>query len=596
MKARRCRADAAPGQRHHGLRPQLGAALLGLGLLVQAAGAATAGAASLATLAADAASTAGSTLPDSAAVQRQLASSAALRGAQHGVAAEQAGRRQLQAGAQEWTAGLSTAQRQLGNGAVPARGNEWELSAQRPWRLPGKAGLADALGAARVDAAQADVARRWREQARALLDQQLAWLQARETATVWQAQLQLLSRQAQAVARRTQLGDAARIDQLQADAALALARAQAEQALSRTQAERQAMADRFGGLQPVDVPLAAPPAAPLPAARLAAALPAASLPDPDALLQASPEWRLAQLEARSAAALARADEAERRPDPSVGWRIGTGPNPGERVVGLSISLPLGGDHRAAGAQASEARRAAAEAAAGALRVRLLADATQLRLTQQRQLAHWQRQAEAADALGRAAQASARAYALGEGTLAEVLQAQRQANEQQLAAALAAVDAWAAVWRVALESGLLWAAPAGGFLAWLGLAWLGLAWLGLAWLGLAWGFAGSLQRAGYPPRRAGNFLLWPKKKVTKEEGLGLSGVGLGVERHRGGRLAHPVGSNSGGRKRPGQSATVAPRSPTSATTTVARQRRRRAGRTCCGRHAAILARPGCTRES
>jgi outer membrane protein TolC len=251
------------------------------------------------------------------------------------------------------------------------------------------------------------------------------------------------------VARRQQLGDAARIDGLQADAALAQARAQADQAQARAMGEQRSMADRFGGLQPVDRPLPPP---------TDAGAPAAATVD-DAALAAHPELQLAAQELQAAAAQAGVDAADRRGDPRIGWRIGTGPTPGERLVGVTLSLPLGSAQRDAGADASAARLRAAQAASDGVRLRLAADAVQRRLAAQRLHALWQQQRAAADALGQVADGLARGYALGEGTLADVLQAQRLANEQRLAATLAAVDAWGAAWSQALEAGALWAPPA-----------------------------------------------------------------------------------------------------------------------------------------
>jgi len=78
-----------------------------------------------------------------------------------------------------------------------------------------------------------------------------------------------------------------------------------------------------------------------------------------------------------------------------------------------------------------------------------------------------------------------------------------------------------------------------------------------------GFAGLLQRAGKSPRRASPFMVAPRNALELNR---LTRAVLLVPR-TGRRLAHPVGSNSGGRKRYGRSATEAPRSPTSGKTTV-----------------------------
>ncbi|MDE2148004.1 MAG: TolC family protein, partial [Burkholderiales bacterium] len=181
-------------------------------------------------------------------------------------------------------------------------------------------------------------------------------------------------------------------------------------------------------------------------------------PTPAELVQASVELRAAERELQAAAAQARVDEAERTPGPTLGVRVGGGPAPGERVVGLTFSLPLGGTYRQATAQAGAARQAAAAALRDEVLRRVTAESAMRLRERALSQASWQREAEAAAQLMRSADAVARGYALGEGSLGDVLQARRVANEQRLAAGLAAVSAWAARWRVELEAGRLWPVP------------------------------------------------------------------------------------------------------------------------------------------
>jgi outer membrane protein TolC len=377
-------------------------------------------------------------LPDPARVLRVLAEAPALAAAVQGVEAERAGRRQLLVGPNEWVLETSATRHRYG-AETPQR--EWDVGLQRGWRSPAKAQAAGRLGEARVDAAHGGWRLAWRELGRALLDRHVAWLQARESAAVWQAQVALLQRQADVVRRRHRLGDAAALEQLQADAALAQAQAQWQAAQGRGEALREALLRQFPGLEMPELPLP-PPEAPVPAQ-------AASL------LLASPELESARQEALVAQAQAGLDAAERRADPVLGARVGAGPAPGERIVGVSLSLPLGGGWRDAAAQSAAARALAAQARQQDVSRRLEAEAG-LRL-RERELAYagWQRQDEAARRLELSAQGLARGYELGEGSLADVLSARRLANEQRLAAALAAVDAWATAWRVELEAGRLW---------------------------------------------------------------------------------------------------------------------------------------------
>ncbi|MDE2080108.1 MAG: TolC family protein [Burkholderiales bacterium] len=381
-------------------------------------------------------------LPDARQVQQVLAASPAVAAAAYALQAEQAGGRALRAGPGEWTVSGSGGRRRY----VPTQpgGREWDLALERPWRSAGKAQAATALGDARVAQAALARDRAWREQARLLLEGELRWLQAREQARVWRDQVELLGRQAQAVTRRRQLGDAAEVERLQAQAALAQAEAQWQLAQGRAQAERALLLATFAGLQPGDEALP-PPAEP---AALAVAV----------LVQASVELRAAEREVQVAAAQARVDDAERTPAPTLGMRVGGGPSPGERVVALTFSVPLGGTYRQATAQASAARLAAAGALRDEVARRTAAEAGMRLRERALALANWQREADAAAQLARSADAVARGYALGEGSLTDVLVARRAANDQGLAASLAAVAAWAAVWRAELEAGRLWPAP------------------------------------------------------------------------------------------------------------------------------------------
>ncbi|OYU82367.1 MAG: hypothetical protein CFE45_27640, partial [Burkholderiales bacterium PBB5] len=101
---------------------------------------------------------------------------------------------------------------------------------------------------------------------------------------------------------------------------------------------------------------------------------------------------------------------------------------------------------AAQAQAEQARRQAQ------------ADAVQRWREAQTQWTLWQGQQQAAGQVQAVAERLARGYALGEGSLSELLAARRLAVEQQLAAAQAATDAHAALWRLHWEADSAAAVP------------------------------------------------------------------------------------------------------------------------------------------
>jgi cobalt-zinc-cadmium efflux system outer membrane protein len=385
--------------------------------------------------------------PSQTSVQQVLAQSPAYLAALRRVEAEQSVQQQYQMGSQEWTASFSAAHREQ-KSPTSERTNEWELGLERGVRLPGKARAYEQAGQARVALAQAQLQQVWREQARTLLGRYGAWLREQETVQVWTQQVNVLAQQLKAVSRRHGLGDAARIEQQQAQAALAQAQAQAQASSGRALAAKQALQWQFPGL---------------------ALLPLEHSPDlfnfgytVDACVQAqldrSPELAVAQLEARTAQTQMHIETVESRPDPTVGVRLGRARSGAETVVGMVFSVPIGGGYRAAGALAAASRAAASVHAQADTARRIEAEAAlRLQEAQSTQAVLATQQAAAHD-LTQVAEALARGYQLGEGNLSDVLNARRQAHEQQLAASSAQVDAQISRYRLALEAGRVWAAP------------------------------------------------------------------------------------------------------------------------------------------
>lgn len=381
-------------------------------------------------------------LPEPAAVEAALLASPLLAAAREELKAEAAGARQLQLGPHEWTLGVSAARRRL-DPAAGARSSDLELSLERSLRLPGKQAAAERLGQARIEAARAAWARDWHAQAGSLLDALARWhregLQARRLAR----QTALAAEEARAVTRRQQLGDASALEALQAEAALAQWQAQHRAAEGRAAAAELLLQQHFPGL-------------PLPAPELPA--------PPAAATERAGEARHAGLEAlareREAASAALAAETlERRPDPTLGVQLGRASLDGERRIGLSLSLPFGGAARDAGLQAGQARLAAQDARLAQARRELAAQQAARLREAQAQHAAWQAAQAAAQRLEQLGRSLERSHALGEASLAELLQARRLAHEQGLAAELAALDAWLLHWQIALDSGRLWPAPA-----------------------------------------------------------------------------------------------------------------------------------------
>lgn len=386
-------------------------------------------------------------LPPRANVVDMLVRSPAYQASLRSIEAEQSVHRQLQVGPQEWRGTVSAARRTL-SGPIGDRTNEWELGLERTLRLPGKGAIYDRAGQAKVDQAEAVRQKVWRDQGRLLLDRFGAWLREREAARVWLIQAELLRQQVETVAKRQRIGDAARIEQQQAEAAFAQTRALAQAASGRTLAARDALDRQFPGLD-----LTQELAMPTPKA-----VPAGDAGFIDAQVTRSPELELARREADVAAAQMRLDAAEVRPDPTLGLRLGRARSGSEQYAGVVLSVPFGGEYRAAGATAAASRAAAALQQQLDAQRRVEADAV-LHLRQaQTAYSSWLGNADAAQRLSEAADSLAKGYRLGEGSLGDVLTARRLANEQQLAASVGAIDAWMTRFRLELETGRLWAQP------------------------------------------------------------------------------------------------------------------------------------------
>lgn len=348
-------------------------------------------------------------------------------------------------GANEWTVSASAGTRRQRDLPAAASG-EWEVGLDRPLRWPGKGSRHERLGQAQLQRAQAARDLVWREQTRALLDAWSAWWREQEAVGVLQQQEALQREQLAATARRRALGAAAALEQQQAEAAAVQLRAQLDAALARRALAAAHVERRYGG---ITLPAEARLPDPEPPSDVAVAR-------PDQLRAASVERALATAEAELSLAQAATEAAERRPDPTVGLRYGRAGGGAERSVGIVLSMPIGGAYRAAAATAADHRAQAA--AQRLLDAEWAAERAAEVATSQAASAHtqWRLQARAADQLGGAAQAVARAYALGEGQMSEVLAARRLAAEQLLAARQSAVEAWTARLRLLLEAGQLWA--------------------------------------------------------------------------------------------------------------------------------------------
>jgi cobalt-zinc-cadmium resistance protein CzcA len=381
-------------------------------------------------------------LPDAALVARVLASQPAVEAAMLDVDAERAQRARLVAGPYEPAVRAGGQARRVDDPA--ARYGEWTVALERTLRSPFKADLDRSIGEAGVRQAGAAVGEAKHEAARTLLQDWFAWLRETALAREWAAQAALADAQRDVVARRVRAGDASRLELGQAEAALAQARAQQALAQARARAAEAELARRHALVPPAAPAIVPPPPV-----------------DGDAdawrarVLAASHELAVVREASARAVVLARRVDAERRPDPTVGVHVGSERGGGERILGLAVAVPIAGAARAAASDAAVAHAGAAARREAAVRRRIEAEVDALRARVEGGRDAWLRLDDAAGRLEVAAAGSARAYALGEGTLGEVLASRRIASEARISAAQALADAAVARYRLLLDAHALW---------------------------------------------------------------------------------------------------------------------------------------------
>lgn len=387
-----------------------------------------------------------SDLPPTEIVARVLRANPNVQAASGQIRVEEANRSRLEAGSHEWSVRLGAQQRRVGPISTgDERFIEWNAALERPLRLPGKASLDAEIGAAGVSLAETAYGDALHESSRTLLKAWFAWLKESAAATQWNEQLTLLDKQNKSVTRRQQLGDAARLESIQSEAATAQAAAQLAQARVRQQTAGDDLRRRFPGL-----PLLAP----------------ANLSEPRAIegseedwinaqLEQSHEYQLARQEAQRAQIVAGRSSRERLPDPTVGIHVSRERGGEEHVLGAYVSIPLPGTARRASSDAALAQADVAGRREAAATQKITAEAAALYQSAQAAVPTWQAGRNAAEHLGRAADMTARAYQLGEGSLNELLTARRLANEAQLTARLLQLDALELRYRLLLDAHRLW---------------------------------------------------------------------------------------------------------------------------------------------
>jgi len=348
----------------------------------------------------------------------------------------------LTVGPNEWIAKAGTQRRRYENAGGSV--NEWSVGVERSLRLGGKAALDRSLGEMHVALAEAKLSEARHEAARELAELTLAIQAAQRTRELWQEQLNFAQANLDVAIKRRRAGDASALDQNIASGDLSEVRRQFATASSELAKLQARFSARYGQeLVP----------------NLAAGNPSLLVPEEgawkervleqsDVLKAAAHQTRIAELSAARAG-------SDRRPDPTIGVHAASEAGGSERIVGLTLSIPLGGTYRSAvhreALQQVEVARAALEQVRRDLESEVAVTLAEVRGSAER----WRFAEEAAGAAAQNAQLSQRAFSLGEADLQAVLLARRQAVDAALASTQARVDALRARYRLLIDAHLIW---------------------------------------------------------------------------------------------------------------------------------------------
>jgi len=386
-------------------------------------------------------------LPPVAAANAALEAHPEVLAAQARVASALAEGRRLKAGEHEYQARAGyTRRREGGNSGGVGAMNDWEMAIERGLRLPGKARLDSEIGATLADEAEERVGDARHEAARDLIATWYAALRGQSEAQGWREQADLLRQQREVVEKRIKAGDAAMMERSQAEAALRQAEAETRRAETAAAEAVAGLSARFPGLPaPANTPK--PGALPMLAGRASEWVSVA--------LEHNHELAILQKESERMRILARREQADLTPDPTLGLHYRRERSGQDNLLGVSLTLPLPGEGRRARVDVAneQARALAQQEAAAKARIEGEISTTHARL--QGTLSRLEAQEEMARQLDRYADLAWRAYQLGETPLWEALNARKSVRDARREAMLSRIDVHEAAARLLLDSHKLW---------------------------------------------------------------------------------------------------------------------------------------------
>ncbi len=358
----------------------------------------------------------------------------ALSAASHGAAA-------LRASPHEWTTKLSAQRRRYDSGGTS---NEWAAALERTIRIGGKEQIDRQLGDNDLAIGQARVGEARHEAARALADLWIAALATSRQRELWAEQLTFAEASLKAVETRRRAGDASMLDLNVARADLIEMQRQLSAATTAEAKAKAKLAVRFPNLTYDPKPLAEP--APLELAQ--AQWRERILAESDAIRTAKGLLKKAELTAARA-------KADRIPDPTVGVYTASEAFRNERIIGLSVSIPLSGTYRDSRMQQALQEAEVARAGVDRQRREQEMEIVEAYVEATGGLERWRLASQGLSTTRDSARLTQRAYTLGEADMQTLLLARRQALEASTAAEQARVEALRWHYRLLIDAHLIW---------------------------------------------------------------------------------------------------------------------------------------------
>ena len=357
-----------------------------------------------------------------------------LDASKHGAAA-------LRASPHEWTAKLSAQRR-----SVDTRGttNEWTAGVERTIRVGGKATIDRDLGDIELEIALARISEARHEAARKLAT---LWVEAQAATRrrdLWAAQLSFADTSLRAVEIRQRAGDASALDVNIARGDRFEVQRQLSAAVTAETKATETLAVRFPALKFEAKPLNEPTAIDMTRAEWR-----------ERIVSESDPVRMATGLLKKAELTAARSRADRIPDLTLGLYTSSEAFRSERVIGVSVSIPLSGTYRSERMLQSLQEVEAARARLERQRRDTETEIVEAYVEATGGLERWRLAAQGLTTTQESARLTQRAYTLGEADLQTLLQARRQALEATTAAEQARVEALRWQHRLLIDAHLIW---------------------------------------------------------------------------------------------------------------------------------------------